>query len=119
MTKSLNSPLVVQSKHDRRRRVDVNHPTYQACVDLAKEGFSDRAINAVTGLTQGRISYRLKMEGVRRRAWRNGQTPEAVKAIKALVECQELKARIDRAIFVAKAVNRLSRRFRPLRLVAA
>ncbi len=66
------------------RRVDgVNNTQDHWCLLLAMRGRSNRAIFAKTGLSNGQISYRLRLYGVSRMDYRNGVGPLAKKVDKA------------------------------------
>lgn len=53
------------------------------CIILAKLGFSRKCIAARTGLSEGQISTRIKIAGVRLADYRNGETHLANSVIEA------------------------------------
>lgn len=67
------------------RRVDwwVYKEDYE-CAYLGALGFSTRYIMSKTGLTNGKVTYRLKKASIRRMDYRNGSSPFATVVLKSI-----------------------------------
>lgn len=71
------------SNNKQPRRVDwwIYKEDYE-CAYLGALGFSTRYIASRTGLTSGKITYRLKKATIRRMDYRNGSSPFATIVLK-------------------------------------
>lgn len=63
------------------RRVDLLKGDDFRCALLGSLGFSTKLIHARTGLTPGQIAYRLRMGGIRRQDFRNGESALAERVL--------------------------------------
>jgi len=60
------------------------------CILLARLGQSVKSIERTTGLSAGRIQYRLKLSGIKLSDYRDGKSPIAERMVKmAMAEGQE------------------------------
>lgn len=87
-----------------------NDDTDFKCLILGRFGFSSRGIGQRTSLSASQVNYRLKQLGIKRKAYRDGDSPEARKVISMVSPAIEAEMRRDVAAYFRQRKLEAARR---------